>query len=385
MEEIEKIKKDIQLVKREIDALQVAILSSRTPWYKNITIIISILALAFSFGTTYVSNERIKTQDIQNLKSDLRNMLQRLAVLPSENLEVTKKYANDPQAINYFSAQLNQENSLLAVQAAELVSKLPTDKVSSIELYSIALALQFSYQYEKAKEFFQLSYDLANDMNVASSAKRGSANMLFLSGQAEAGRIEFQQALNVFSFYEGYNDYTQKNIHILTLLNWAGAEAGIGFIDHAIQKIKEAENIANSMVPSSLTNQLIGQIRQTKQTLKDAGYDLGPMDSVYGEKTRRADEPMKQAYKQDDHPEPSFNCAKASTKTEKSICKNSELSHADRRMFELYSQLRKSLSKSDAKWLRKKQHAWLKKRNTCYDDVNCLLEVYEERISELTK
>ena len=253
MEEIERIKEDVQLVKGEVDALQIAVLSSRTTWYKNIPIIISILALAFSFGTTYVSNERTEVQDIQNLKSDLRNMLQRLADLPSRNFELTRKYADDPQAIGYFSGQLNQENSLLAAQAAEL--------------YSIAVALQFSYQNEKAKEFYQLSYDLADNMNIAISAKRGSANVLFISGQAEAGRVQFQQALNIFSVYKGYNDSTQKNTHIITLLNWAGAEAGMGFVDSAIQKIEEAENIANSMVPGSLTNQLIGQIRQARSQI----------------------------------------------------------------------------------------------------------------------
>ncbi len=267
MEEIERIKEDVQLVKGEVDALQIAVLSSRTTWYKNIPIIISILALAFSFGTTYVSNERTEVQDIQNLKSDLRNMLQRLADLPSRNFELTRKYADDPQAIGYFSGQLNQENSLLAAQAAELVSKLPADRVSAIELYSIAVALQFSYQNEKAKEFYQLSYDLADNMNIAISAKRGSANVLFISGQAEAGRVQFQQALNIFSVYKGYNDSTQKNTHIITLLNWAGAEAGMGFVDSAIQKIEEAENIANSMVPGSLTNQLIGQIRQARSQI----------------------------------------------------------------------------------------------------------------------
>jgi len=82
---------------------------------------------------------------------------------------------------------------------------------------------------------------------------------------------------------------------------------------------------------------------------------------------------------------PSFNCAKASTKTEKAICGNSELSHADREMSKLYSQLRKSLSKLVVKGFRNEQRAWLKSRNACYDDVNCLLRSYEERNSEMVR
>ena len=82
---------------------------------------------------------------------------------------------------------------------------------------------------------------------------------------------------------------------------------------------------------------------------------------------------------------PSFNCAKASTKTEKAICSNSELSHADREISKLYSQLRKSLSKWAVKEFRNEQRAWLKSRNACYDDVNCLLESYEARSSEMVE
>ncbi len=44
----------VDTMKREIDALQIAILSQKKPWYKEIPIIVSVAALLFSFGTTYV-------------------------------------------------------------------------------------------------------------------------------------------------------------------------------------------------------------------------------------------------------------------------------------------------------------------------------------------
>jgi uncharacterized protein len=80
---------------------------------------------------------------------------------------------------------------------------------------------------------------------------------------------------------------------------------------------------------------------------------------------------------------PSFSCAKAITRTEKAICSNSELSNADARLARIYSQRRQSLSKYDTKGLQKEQRAWLKMRNTCSDNISCLLQIYENRIVEL--
>jgi uncharacterized protein YecT (DUF1311 family) len=135
------------------------------------------------------------------------------------------------------------------------------------------------------------------------------------------------------------------------------------------------------------------EIKELQQTLKDAGYDPGPVDGVYGEKTRRAHEAYNKQINSSSSAKsssakrhtsgPSFNCAKATTKTEKAICNHSELSHLDTQLAKVYSQLRKSLSKSDNKLLRKKQRTWLKRRNACSNNINCLLQTYEDRIAEL--
>ena len=264
MEEINEIKNQYRLLKKEVDALQISLMSSNTPWYKNIPVIVSVLALMFSFGTTFVSHKRIVAQDVQAQKTELRSMLQQLAVLPSKNFELTKKYSDDPRAIAFIGGQLNQENALIAFQAAELIRKLPSNKVAAIEVYSVALALQNSYEIQKANELYHLSYDLAEDMNTAVAAKRGIANSLFQLGQPEAGRVQFQEALNIFSRYKDHNSFIQKSTHITTLLNWSGAEAGVGYVEKSKQKIEEAREIADSLPPGQVTNQLKGQIAQAQ-------------------------------------------------------------------------------------------------------------------------
>src|SRR5438046_6619481 len=105
------VEERLDLMKREIDSLQIAMAGSTTPWYKQISTILSGAALLFSFGTTYVSYHRTRSQDIENMRQELRATLQRLAALPKENVELMKKYEGDPASMNLVSSYLNQEHA----------------------------------------------------------------------------------------------------------------------------------------------------------------------------------------------------------------------------------------------------------------------------------
>jgi uncharacterized protein YecT (DUF1311 family) len=75
---------------------------------------------------------------------------------------------------------------------------------------------------------------------------------------------------------------------------------------------------------------------------------------------------------------PSFNCAKAGTLVEKAICSDAELAELDRDMAEDY----KCLLKLEGDDLKAEQKEWLKKRDKCNSDVNCLKSSYREREQE---
>lgn len=80
---------------------------------------------------------------------------------------------------------------------------------------------------------------------------------------------------------------------------------------------------------------------------------------------------------------PSFDCAKVSNGPERLICSNKELSEADVKLAQVYKAALKSASDKNA--LKQAQSAWLKNdRNACAD-VDCMLRVYNERISALSK
>ena len=233
----------------------------------TVTVLVSVFALLFSFGTTYFSSKRDKKQDIKNLRSDLRSILQRLASLPKENFELSQNYAANPQAIAALSSSIAQENALLARQAAEIARNLPAGKVSSTEHYCIALALQNCFNNEQAIEFLERGLKVADDFNDEIALLRVYGNLLFITGQYEAGRAKYLESLNVFAKYKGYNDYTQKSTHIWTELAWAASESGSGFGNLASQHIVSAGNYAQAMMPGQYTDQLKKQINQAQMQM----------------------------------------------------------------------------------------------------------------------
>jgi uncharacterized protein len=76
----------------------------------------------------------------------------------------------------------------------------------------------------------------------------------------------------------------------------------------------------------------------------------------------------------------SFDCCKASGCVEEVICQSPQPSRLDSEMADLYFSLRRQSSRAGATQLLDSQRAWLRSRNTCGCDANCLVSHYNERI-----
>ncbi|QJI45390.1 DUF1311 domain-containing protein [Pseudomonas sp. ADAK2] len=77
----------------------------------------------------------------------------------------------------------------------------------------------------------------------------------------------------------------------------------------------------------------------------------------------------------------SFDCANATSPSEKTICADAYTSNLDKKLGELWSV---TLAKvADPKALKTDQRQWLKQRNQCADNLSCLRHKYRMRITEL--
>lgn len=255
------------LLKREVDALQVSVMGHSKPWYRNVSTLLSITALLFSFGTTFVSYRRANVQDIQSARQELRGLLQRISALPKENVELGKKFPDDPASRNMVAGFINQENTLLARNAAEIAKKLPVGSVSPTEYYAIAGALQTAYDLAGANEFLTLAIKANPDFSTEISSLRMIANMKFIEARPEAGRVEYQKALDIFSKFPQYDPYTRAMTNVLTELAWAFSEASTNAFPLATQHIESAEAILAPLPRSPGVDMLRAQVAQAKAQL----------------------------------------------------------------------------------------------------------------------
>lgn len=79
----------------------------------------------------------------------------------------------------------------------------------------------------------------------------------------------------------------------------------------------------------------------------------------------------------------SFDCAKASSRIEKMICADAELSKLDETLGELYAQARAQAA--DPKALKSAQRTWLRDTRDACADAACMKAAYEARIGALAK
>lgn len=81
---------------------------------------------------------------------------------------------------------------------------------------------------------------------------------------------------------------------------------------------------------------------------------------------------------------PSFNCAKATTVTERGICDAPGLWMPDRAMNHIFKVIHSEGSAESKRELNKRQRAWIQRRETCGNDVQCLTDLYDAWFLDLT-
>ena len=258
--------KQVNTLQGEVDALQAALAKDERAWYRDPAVVISLLALLFSFGTTAVSYYRTRQQDVHDARAELRTLIQRLGALPRENTELMAKYVEHPLIAAGLSAAVNQENALIAKQAAEVIARIP-GYVSATEYLAIANALVASGISEKTAALYERAIAAAHDANDEVNALRTYGAFLFQSGDAGRGRIQFQTALNVFSKYPTRNEYYIGSTHVLTERSWAQAEYGSGGAQEAARHLEKAREYVLRLAPGEFTDQLKGQIREVAKNL----------------------------------------------------------------------------------------------------------------------
>lgn len=262
--DVESLRATVEGVRREVDALQNHVLKSHQPWYRTPSVLIAALALLFSFGTTFVSYQRTKQQDIHDARTELRTLILRLNALPKENLELTEKFTAKPLYLAGLQSVLNAENALVAKQAAEVIERIPV-YVSATEYLTVAYALSNSGLLDKSLQLLAKAVATARDVNDEVGARRQYGGVLFMTGNLEGGRAQFDEALKVFSKYPSANGPFVEFTHALTHLYWSQSEAGQRQCNRAREHTGAAERHLTNLPPAPWTEQVRRQLAEVER------------------------------------------------------------------------------------------------------------------------
>lgn len=257
---ISELNDQITVMKSEIDALQIQLMHEKTPWYKSPSIMISALALLFSFGTTMVSYHKSAEEDVRSARTELRSILQRLSALPRDNFELLKNYQNAPE-LGALTGSINQENSLLARQASEILDRIP-EAASASEYYSVAYALMAASDLEKVPRYLGQALAIVSNPNIEVLVLKNFGAYYFNTGQLLNGRKKFEEALSIWVKYPQLPEYYRNVTNIFTEMAWSEQEANINNYIAANDHIYKANQIAQSLPPGPTTSQLQKQVQQ---------------------------------------------------------------------------------------------------------------------------
>lgn len=250
----------------EIDLLQIESAKTQKPWYRDPSVIIAVLALLFSFGTTAVSYYTSAQQSIQNDRAELRVFLQRLSALPKENVEVL----NNPNKLiaGQLSGYINAEATLLASQAVEVMDRIP-NYVSANEYNLVANTLVNTGNYAQAQILLQRAIEVSKNTNEEVGSLRSYGALLFATGNIEEGRGVYQQALDIHQKYPTSVSYYKGWTNALTEMQWSGAELGQQNCSEAQAHLQNAFEYASHLVPGPSTDNLLQQLEEAKKILDD--------------------------------------------------------------------------------------------------------------------
>lgn len=263
------------MLKKEVDSLQIQFSKDKKPWHQNPSIIIAMGALFFSFGTTGVSYYKSYTEDVRANRREARELIQRVTKLPMENFELMQKYEGSPSGES-LSGMINQENILLASQAVELIQRYP-DSFSSTEYFAVASALSQSNIKDNVPYLFENAIKKAKNYNDYNVSTRAYAFYHFTQGDPLEGRKWYEMALAVWNLFPEKNPFVVHSVDLLTLMFWSNAELSINNYSGATDLIKRANDSWRNLPPGPITASLARQIAEVEIRIEQS-HSGGPRE-----------------------------------------------------------------------------------------------------------
>lgn len=174
-------------------------------------------------------------------------------------MELIKTYEKDATTSNLLSGLINQENTVIARQSAEILEQIPDD-VSASEYYCVAFALLNSNTPEKVPLLIERGLSVAKDYSAELELLRLYGNVLMLLGDINKGRAKYQEALDLFNKYHLPNTPYVATSNAITEMNWASSEFGQGQCKEVEKLLNQSRDTISKIPANPLTERLKQQV-----------------------------------------------------------------------------------------------------------------------------
>lgn len=238
----------LDLLGVEVDQIQTEMNRPRR-WYSDASVMIALLALLFSLGTTLFAYYQNSQQQVGAYKTELRDIITRISAIPRDYTVYTQTYT-DPTTLSLLNGYLQAENAMLAKRAMEISSRIP-EEITSSEYLLIGQSLFNSNVTEETLQVYDKAIQRATNSSDLVAALKAKANLQILLGEVDAGRNTYQRALQVFERLPVSNEFYRNSTHALTHMNWAASEYIIGECENVRLHLAEAQKFVDLLRPEN--------------------------------------------------------------------------------------------------------------------------------------
>lgn len=268
----EHLESRLRTMKDEIDTLQIQVARSQQPWYKQIFTMIStgvaILALVVAFGTTFISVRHTNQQDIQQDRSELRELAGRVGELERAKIEFAQTHSRDQDAVQSFNTEVDNELLSTALQAADIIERIP-QYVSAAESTVIADQLADFDLNDRSISILEIAVDRAKDAHSLTLALQRYAQVLFATEDFSDGRKRFEEASRAYERFPSKDQDWARYKTSLNELSWADLEIAYGNCEEAETRVSKAVELSRGVEDQDLVDNLTTSIDGTKAILKE--------------------------------------------------------------------------------------------------------------------
>jgi hypothetical protein len=249
---------DISLLRDQVDALQIAAAEKKRPWYRDHSVLLSLLALlfstVFSIFSVYqaVQQNQIeasdKAREIERSKLEgLRQFMLQLATIRADEIQDQGTIAqSNPVLFNQRSSVRNLQRQII-LESADAIAAVVKDSVSAQVYNALAFEHSTDGRYQDAERYYiaamKASADSGNSMLVSLQGLAG----LYMTPQSsiadvQKGRQYYHRAMEILA---RQSDETSHYRQAQVYMQFAWMEVTNGNRTEAAELIRTArEHIA---------------------------------------------------------------------------------------------------------------------------------------------